>query len=174
MQSPSGPEDEEEEEEQEQPVFKRARLTGKIDLTALFPGGVVIVDDDPMARVATKGALRARYGVTVQAHSSAQDFLDNMFRPPPLDGAGGGAAACQQRDQPRCLILMDHLMPVMDGEQVLDHIPVGHPHIIVMISGTYFRKEDRERIGAKGVSAFFEKPLEWRIFDDVVDEVARS
>ena len=67
---------------------------------------------------------------------------------------------------------MDHLMPVMDGEEVLEHIPAGHPHIIAMMSGTLFTAQDHERILAKGVSAFFEKPLEWRIFDDVLNEIA--
>jgi CheY-like chemotaxis protein len=60
---------------------------------------------------------------------------------------------------------MDHLMPDMDGEQVLERIPARHPHVIVMLSGTLFKAEDRERIRGKGVSAFFEKPLDWQGFD---------
>jgi hypothetical protein len=38
-------------------------------------------------------------------------------------------------------------------------------------SGTLFTAQDRERILAKGVSAFFEKPLEWQTFDDVLNEL---
>ena len=99
-----GPEEEEEEEPGGgEPASKRARIAGKADLTALFPGGVVIVDDDRVARIATKGALAARYGVAVRAYPSAQEFLDNMFRPPLAAAAGAGAAVTH--DQPRCLIL---------------------------------------------------------------------
>jgi CheY-like chemotaxis protein len=127
-----------------------------------------------MARLAVKGALSKRYGVAVHAHESAHAFLDSMFRPDHNGAVGAGAVVDPSHltDQPRCLILMDHMMPVMDGEQVLDHIPAGHPHFIAMMSGTNFTAEHREIIRKKGVSAFFEKPLEWEIFDTVLTQAA--
>ena len=149
-----------------QPPSKRAKTKaeeGPLDLVSMFPGGVVVVDDDAMARVAGKGALVARYGVKVQAFSSALTFLSSMF-PPPV----AGATAATGPDQPRCLILMDHLMPDMDGEQCLDHIPAGHPHYIAMMSGTHFSADHREIIRMKGVAAIFEKPLDWQHFDAVL------
>ena len=94
-----------------------------------------------------------------------------MFRPD-HNGAAGAGAAVDATGQPRCLILMDHMMPVMDGEEVLEHIPAGHPHFIAMMSGTHFTAEHREIIRGKGVSAFFEKPLEWEVFDGVLREAA--
>ena len=149
-----------------QPPSKRAKTKaeeGPLDLVSMFPGGVVVVDDDAMARVAGKGALVARYGVKVQAFSSALTFLSSIF-PPPVAGATAAAGP----DQPRCLILMDHLMPDMDGEQCLDHIPAGHPHYIAMMSGTHFSADHREIIRMKGVAAIFEKPLDWQHFDAVL------
>jgi CheY-like chemotaxis protein len=130
----------------------------------------VVVDDDNVARTATKGALQKRYGVEVQAFSSGQGFLDSRF---PLAGGGAnrtGAGVAGMSLPPRCLILLDHLMPDMDGEQVLAHIPAGHPHVIAMVSGTLFTAEDHERISGKGVATFFEKPLDWQGFDAAVSE----
>jgi CheY-like chemotaxis protein len=153
-----------------EPAFKRAKIQDKADMATLFPGGIVVVDDDNVARTATKGALHKRYGVEVLAYSSGQDFLDSRF---PSAGGGAnrtGAGATGLSVPPRCLILMDHLMPDMDGEQVLEHIPAGHPHSIAMVSGTLFTAEDHERISGKGVSAFFEKPLDWQGFDAAVSE----
>ena len=182
VKSAPGPAEEEEQQQPEggasditatdkhEPVFKRAK-TGKADLKTLFPGGVVVVDDDTMARLAVKGALSKRYGVAVQAHESAHAFLDSMFRPD-HNGAAGAGAAVDATGQPRCLILMDHMMPVMDGEEVLGHIPAGHPHFIAMMSGTHFTAEHREIIRKKGVSAFFEKPLEWEQFDSDLTQAA--
>jgi hypothetical protein len=62
-----------------EPAFKRAKTQDKADIETLFSGVIVIVDDDTMARTATKGALHKRYGVEVQAYSSGQDFLDSRF-----------------------------------------------------------------------------------------------
>jgi CheY-like chemotaxis protein len=152
-----------------EPAFKRAKTQDKADIQTLFSGGIVIVDDDTMARTATKGALHKRYGVEVHAYSSGQDFLDSRF-PPAGDGASSvGAGVAGLSDvPPRCLILLDHLMPDMNGEEVLEHIPAGHPHIIAMVSGSLFTAEDNGRIRGKGVSAFFEKPIDWQSFDTVV------
>jgi CheY-like chemotaxis protein len=157
-----------------EPASKRAKtvsMGGKADLKTLFPGGVVLVDDDALARLATRGALAARYEVAVKVYSSGRDFLDGMFiASAPADGAG--AAILQQQRQPRCLILMDHLMPLMDGEQAVGLVPAGHPHAIAMMSGTIFTTADRARIRGKGVAAFFEKPLEWQVFDATVQDIA--
>jgi CheY-like chemotaxis protein len=151
-----------------EPAFKRAKIQGKADIRALFPGGIVLVDDDLVARTATKGALAVRYGVTVVAYKSASEFLDSMFSP---TEAADGADAAGVSNQHRCLILLDHLMPEMDGEQALGHLPVEHPHTIVMMSGTHFTEGDCERIRSKGVATFFEKPLNWQVFDVAVSEL---
>jgi signal transduction histidine kinase len=158
--------------DKQEPASKNAKLTtGKADLKALFPGGLVLVDDDPLARIATRGALVARYGVAVRVYSSGQDFLDGIF-----DAYAPAGEACaaipQQQHQPRCLILMDHLMPLMDGEQAVGLVPAGHPHVIAMMSGTVFTVADRARIRTKGVTAFFEKPLEWNTFDALVQDIS--
>jgi DNA-binding NtrC family response regulator len=68
---------------------------------------------------------------------------------------------------------MDHLMPIMDGEQAVGLVPAGHPHAIAMMSGTMFTAADRARIRAKGVAAFFEKPLDWQVLDATVQDICR-
>ena len=135
----------------------------KADLASVFPGGVILVDDDEMARRATEGAMASRYNVPVQGHASAQEFLDRTFP--------AGAVGHPSR---RCLILIDHLMPVADGEMVLDHIPCGHHHCLAMMSGSRFSDQDRQRIHASGIQMCFEKPLDWELFDDFLREQGRT
>jgi CheY-like chemotaxis protein len=106
----------------------------------LFP--VLVVEDDADAREAMKSVLELHgYPVVTAADGSeALDRLRNGLKP--------------------CLILLDLMMPGMDGFEFFDQ-KRQDPRIsaipVVIYSGYHDAKSKAERLGAQG---YFQKPVE--------------
>jgi signal transduction histidine kinase/DNA-binding response OmpR family regulator len=109
-------------------------------------GDLLIVDDDPESIRLMRRTLEARGFTVVEAH----------------DGRQGLAAARERRPG---LILLDLMMPVMDGFDTLQHLredPRTADVPVVVLTAKDLTDEDRDRLGGK-VQALFQKqrvPLE--------------
>ena len=79
------------------------------------PGKILVVDDDPEVRMATRDFLSSKgYDVSV---------------------AEGGRDALRQLDSsPADVVLLDVAMPDMDGLETLKRIVSAHPNVPVIIS----------------------------------------
>lgn len=73
---------------------------------APLPGAVLIVEDDEDIRTLVTMAIETELGCTVHTASNGQEAIDLLRR----------------LEQRPCLILLDWMMPVMDGQEVLRHL----------------------------------------------------
>jgi len=84
---------------------------------AMRPGKILVVDDDPEVRMATRDFLSSKgYDVSV---------------------AEGGRDALRQLDSsPADVVLLDVAMPDMDGLETLKRIVSAHPNVpVIMVTG---------------------------------------
>jgi CheY-like chemotaxis protein len=104
---------------------------------------VLVIDDDPdLGRVVRRVLELEGYDVVLSD-----------------DGLRGLAAAQRQRPD---VIVLDLMMPVMDGYQVLEQLqndPRTRDIPVVVLSAVAL-DETRERVEAAGASAFLTKPFE--------------
>jgi CheY-like chemotaxis protein len=114
-------------------------------------GGVLVVEDDPDIQQVLKFALEmAGY---------------------PVETAGDGAEAMRRlQAAPPCLILLDLMMPVMDGwqfraEQQRDPALAAIPVVVISADGRVPQKA-----ASLGAAAYLRKPLD---FDALVEVVRR-
>jgi len=63
-----------------------------------------------------------------------------------------------EKEKPDILII-DLLMPIMDGEEVIQHIYKTHHKSFISVLSSNFQKPVRERMLALGVNLFIEKPV---------------
>jgi PAS domain S-box-containing protein len=112
---------------------QRAELSGS--------GVILIVDDEEVVRRTAKLALE-RYGYTVLAAENGMEGLEVL-------GSTGG---------PVSLVLLDMTMPVMSGEETLEHMRRLRPDLKVVLSSGYNEVEAIRRFSGKGLAGFLQKP----------------
>jgi CheY-like chemotaxis protein/nitrogen-specific signal transduction histidine kinase len=118
-------------EEPEIPAVRNASAKG---------GTVLVVDDEEMVRRIAQASLELR-GFRV------------------LIASNGAEAIEQVRNRPEIgLVLLDLTMPVMGGEEAIDHIRAVRPGIKVIVSTGYDHREAVARFGRKGVAGYLQKP----------------
>ena len=111
---------------------------------------VLIVDDDQSIREALQTAL---------------EFED---RPTALAGNGREALTWLQRHPPPCLILLDLMMPVMDGWQVLEQLHADEQlSAIPIVVLTAFGRE----LGTAARLPMLRKPID---LDDLLGAIDRN
>lgn len=110
---------------------------------------VMVVEDDFTIRETLRDALELD-GYHVQTAVNGQDALDRIDRGPKPD-----------------LILLDLMMPVMDGRSFLDHVE-KEPELsripVVVISAT------ADEVSSRGAAAFLKKPPD---LDRILELVAK-
>lgn len=70
------------------------------------------------------------------------------------------------------LVLLDLVMPVMDGFKVLESVKESHPDLPVIVLSNLSQNEDRERIISLGAKKFLDKSN--TSLSDVVGEVKQN
>jgi CheY-like chemotaxis protein len=117
-------------------------LTKPVDrerLSALMrrylPGGesgpVLIVEDDPLSRSLLRGAIEKLGGRVVEAEN-------------------GSVGLARLREERPCLVLLDLMMPVMDGFQFLEELrrqPDGAAIPVVVVTAKDLTLQEREALG---------------------------
>jgi CheY-like chemotaxis protein len=101
---------------------------------------VLVVDDEEMVRRIAQATLESR-GYRVRVASDGVDALK------------------QARDHDDiAVVLLDLTMPLMGGEEAIDHLLAARPNAQVIVSTGYERTEAIARFGQRRVSAFLQKP----------------
>ena len=118
---------------------------------------MLLVDDDPLVR-ASAGRILRMMGYTVIMAADGQEALDRFTANKDTITA----------------VLLDLIMPEMDGGVVLEELKKRDPDVRVIISSGYTRDEPVQRILDRGAMAFVEKPYTVKQLAATLDRVIGS
>ncbi len=104
-------------------------------------GEVLLVDDEETVRAVGKRMLE-RMGFAVAAAADGREAL----------------ALFKQRNGAFDCVLMDLMMPHMDGEEAFREMRRINPRVRVILSSGYNENEVTERFSGKGLAGFIQKP----------------
>jgi PAS domain S-box-containing protein len=104
-------------------------------------GAILVVDDEAMVRLMAKNILE-EYGYRV--------LLAN-------DGADALRVVYEAGDQ-ITLVLLDLMMPVMDGDETLTQLQEVRPDIPVILSTGYAEEDAAHRFAGRKLASFLQKP----------------
>jgi DNA-binding response OmpR family regulator len=113
------------------------------------PGKILVVDDDPEVRMATRDFLSSKgYEVSV---------------------AEGGREALRQLDaSPADVVLLDVAMPDMDGMETLKRIVSGHPNVPVIMVTANADIEITSKVLQLGAADYVPKPFDLDYLDQAI------
>ena len=75
------------------------------------------------------------------------------------DGLAAVRVFAEQRDAISA-VMLDLIMPVMDGAETFEKIKEIDPHIPVLLASGYSREEQAEALIKKGANGFIQKPYD--------------
>jgi len=116
-------------------------------------GTVLVVEDEEVVRRLAKAALEASGYRIVQATNGLEAIQE------------------VERDAAIDVVLLDLMMPVMSGEEAIDHILQARPGVKVIVSTGYDEEVTLERFQDKGVAAYLPKPYTSRALVEKVKRV---
>lgn len=116
--------------------------TSEMDLDWRGRGVVLVVDDEESVRIVAKVALEKR-GYTVLTIDNGREAVE-IFR---------------SRADEIVLVVLDLMMPDLDGEETFEQLRAMRPEVRVIVSSGYDEQEVRRRFaGQGGAAAFLQKP----------------
>ncbi len=133
---------------------RKGTMNGTESLDLLFPGAVLLVDDNDVARSTIARILEGR-GVKVLQAANGAEAVD-VFR---------------KRHGEICLVLLDLKMPVMDGFEALVKIKEIDSEVLVLIWTAEGTKEEEKRLLSDGAIGLLRKPVSP---DVVIDEMKKA
>jgi two-component system, cell cycle sensor histidine kinase and response regulator CckA len=128
----------------------------------LSPGGalpegretLLLVDDEPLVIQATEGML-TRLGYTLLTAGSGQEAL-----------------ALFEREHTRIdLVILDMIMPGMNGSETFDRLQAVDPQVKVLLSSGYSRSGQAEAILSRGGRGFIPKPFDMTAISRKIREI---
>ena len=134
---------------------KAAPTASRIDLGG--HGTVLVVDDEPIVRKIAATSLK-RYGYTVVTGENGQEGVDRF----------------REMHKEAVIVILDMTMPVMSGEEALDHMRQIDPDIPVVLSSGYNEVEAIRRFAGKGLAGFIQKPYTAAALAEKVQRVIRQ
>lgn len=72
------------------------------------------------------------------------------------------------------LVVLDMVMPKMDGRETFDHIRALEPDIKILLSSGYSREEEIAQMLEKGCDGFILKPFDVETLSEKIDEVMKQ
>lgn len=116
---------------------------------------IFVIEDDQDIRESLEIALRFE-GYEVESFANGQEAIDRMHKTP----------------EP-CLILLDMMMPIMDGEEFMRHfheLPATILPIPVFLVSANSSKEESNRMGCRG---FLKKPVTLDALVSIVEKFCK-
>src|SRR5512146_1552578 len=104
-------------------------------------GTVLVVDDEPLVTELAGDILR-RFGYSVLKASAGEEAV-NLY---------------QQKSQEIVAVILDIVMPGMDGREVFRRIRAINPEVKVVVSSGYSHDRDADELLEQGASGFVQKP----------------
>lgn len=117
-------------------------------------GTVLLVDDEPYIRLACKPML-AEIGYTVML----------------ADGGVEAVRLFEENKDTIDLVILDMIMPDMDGSETFEELRKIDPEIKVILSSGYSQEELAEDILANGCNGFIQKPFDMNEISEKIKEV---
>ncbi|MEM6821818.1 MAG: response regulator [Verrucomicrobiota bacterium] len=135
------------------PCVRQKQATTKSpdrDYSGLFKGRVLLVDDDEVLRNGVKSLLN-HFGFEVIGVKDGMEAISRVEREKNFD-----------------LILMDAVMPELDGIEASKRIRDRKPHQHILLMSGYLENPDSEALIKSGEVAFIQKPFR---MDDLVEKI---
>lgn len=85
--------------------------------------------------------------------------------------AGSGAAAVdlfQEHRERIELVILDLIMPFMDGAETFRRLKAIDPEVRIMIASGYIKEDMKEELDAAGAAGFLSKPFDFGKFEEEV------
>lgn len=120
-------------------------------------GCILVVDDEPVMRTVAKAILE-ELGYEVLLAENGQKGLE-LYK-----------AEHHKID----LVILDMLMPVMNGKQCFEKLQKANPTVKVILSSGFSKEEDVLEMKEKGLRKFVRKPFRSSTLSQVVNEVISS
>jgi two-component system, cell cycle sensor histidine kinase and response regulator CckA len=118
---------------------------------------VLVVDDEPAVREVAKTMLeKAGFKVLLAADGEI------------------GVKIYQQRSQEICAVLLDLLMPRMNGELAFDEIRRVKADAQVVLCSGFSEQEAIRRFANKGLAGFLQKPFQMDLLISLMQKVAKT
>ncbi len=116
-------------------------------------GTVLVVDDEPLVTELAGDILR-RFRYSVLKASSGEEAV-NLY---------------QQKSREIVAVVLDIVMPGMDGREVFRRIRTINPEVKVVVSSGYSHDRDADELLEQGASGFVQKPYRIAELIRVVNE----
>jgi PAS domain S-box-containing protein len=117
-------------------------------------GTVLLVDDESMVRSSGKRLLE-RLGYRVLSAANGAEAVE-MFR---------------QNQKEICLVLLDLIMPIMDGEETFIQLRRIDPTVRVLLSSGYTKEEKADGLMNMGAVGFLQKPFDLKTLVQELDKL---
>jgi CheY-like chemotaxis protein len=104
-------------------------------------GMVLVIDDEPVVRKLATTSLE-RYGYTVVTADNGRE----------------GVECFRELHSQLKIVILDMTMPVMSGEEALQHMRLTNSDVPVVLSSGYSEAEAVGRFEGKGLAGFLQKP----------------
>jgi DNA-binding NtrC family response regulator len=115
---------------------------------------VLVVDDEPTVKALARDVLK-RYGYAVLTADGGEEAIE-MFR---------------QRSGEIDAVILDMVMPTMDGREVFRRLQEIKPGVKVIVSSGYSHDRDADDLLEQGALSFVQKPFRIAELVRVVGEV---
>ncbi|MFV0349429.1 MAG: response regulator [Halodesulfovibrio sp.] len=118
-------------------------------------GTILLVDDEPLMRIVGESLLR-ELGYDVVLASDGEQAVE-IFR---------------ERHDDICIVLLDMIMPHMDGKEAYRLMRQITPDVRVILSSGFSRDNDLDEMRKEGVCAFIEKPYQIDTLTKALDSIS--
>lgn len=140
--------------EKDQPKIQLRPKERKESMEQKTSGTVLLVDDEPMIRNAGKRLL-SRLGFRVLLATNGEEAIEQFKN---------------QRDEIKFIVL-DLIMPVMNGEEAFSAIHAIDPNARVLLSSGFSKEEKAEELLRLGAAGFIQKPFDLKTLTRELEKI---
>ena len=128
----------------------------KVELDAAIPGHgcILVIDDEEVIRITAEKMLQ-RLGYNVLTAEN---------------GADGVALYSQHKDHIN-MVLLDMIMPVMDGKEAFRKMKEINPDVCVVLASGFAKNDDRKTMTAQGLRGFIKKPYSFAELSKMIADI---